>query len=286
MQVHFTQTATANQDDIVPIAKLLGDVFGGDKNWEAAVRWQYLENPQGKAIYINAFDDDGRLVCHYAVVPALPFANSKFKEISTYLSLNTAVHPDAQGKGLFQTSAKLVYEYLDAKGPNVVLGIANENSVNGFVKRLGFLLLGQLRLDALFPFQSPKPSQTRLLEMNTGWLEWRLSRPEANYRKLRGSALPVFKNSFMGLPVNCLLSTEELDGFPATIRSQSIFAQWFAPTIYASYGLSHHFALHVPDTLRPSPLHFIVRPSISGPALDLLNHLQRRSFEFLDFDVV
>ena len=285
MNATLAPAQTASVEDIPAISNLLKEVFGPDRAWDEELAWQYLQNPAGNAIYVNAHSETGELIAHYAVIPTFPFAEPEFSGIKTYLSLNTAVHPKAQGKGLFKKTAKALYDHLTGLGQHAVLGVANENSVYGFIHSLGFHLLGQLKVEAHPPGGSPHPGAPRLLALDAGGVHWRLSRPHGGY-KVSAQGQMVCTRHFKGMPVHCILSAGGLDVSQVQAPAYGRLARLTRPGIYATYGPTTHFAWLVPESLRPSPFHLICRPCLDGPILPLLNHIQTRRFELFDFDVV
>jgi GNAT superfamily N-acetyltransferase len=285
MDVLLAPPRTATPEDLPAIAKLLTDVFGPGRPWLEELTWQYLDNPCGNAIYVNAHDDAGELVAHYVVIPTFPFASPKFAGTRTYLSLNTAVHPRAQGKGLFKRTAQALYAHLAEIGPHVVLGVANENSVHGFITSLGFHLLGQLKVEAYLPGQSPRPEAQRLLDLTPEGARWRLARPLGGYQ-VSAQGQVVCTRRFKGLPVHCILTAGGVDMSRVHAPRFGTLSRLSRPATYATYGATTHFAWLVPESLRPSPFHLICRTGINGEVLPLLNHVQTSRFEFIDFDVV
>jgi len=285
MHVQLAPATTAKPEDLPAIANLLNAAFGSDQIGKEELTWQYLENPRGKAIYVNAHDETGRLVAHYAVIPIPCFAVARFSEIKTYLSLNTVVHPMAQGKGLFKKTAQAVYDHLATLGHHVVLGVANENSVHGFISSLGFHLLGQLKVEAYLPGFSPSPGAPRLPAPEPDDIQWRLAKPSRGYRVSKTGQLACTRY-FKGMPVHCILTAGGLNLSQIKVPTYGRLARMTRPAIYATYGPISKFAWLVPEVLRPSPFHLICRPFVDGPALPLLNHIQTTRFELFDFDVV
>lgn len=107
------------------------------------LRWLYRDNPAGVVVGTDAWDG-ARLAAHYACVPAA--ASVGGRDCTVLLSLNTATHPDYQGRGLFTRLAEATYEAGARDGHALVYGVANANSTPGFLRKLGFSLAG--RLDA------------------------------------------------------------------------------------------------------------------------------------------
>lgn len=132
--------------DIPAIARLMRRVHGNQTRLtEAYLTWQYVDNPDGEAIGYNAWDGDV-LAAHYACMP-VTFTNAGASTVVAHRwlwSLNTATHPDYRGQGLFPLLAKQTYERGLDKGFSAVIGVANAQSAGGFVKKLGFVALGQL----------------------------------------------------------------------------------------------------------------------------------------------
>src|ERR1700746_2375930 len=177
--------AAVKTDDasIREIAELLRIVFPGTKKYsDKFIQWQYRDNPDGKIIGFNAYEN-GKLVAHYAVMPmaAMIFG----KEEKSLLSLNTATHPTHQGKKLFTTLAEMSYKAAAEQGYGFVIGVANANSTFGFINKLGFQLVGML--DAKLGLgkiihKEKDPSIDFKKVWNEGTLKWRLSNPENNYK--------------------------------------------------------------------------------------------------------
>jgi GNAT superfamily N-acetyltransferase len=291
MEVRLESPAAASAVDLPEIAALLDVVFrkerNKDRNWQADLAWQYVQNPCGPALYVNARSDEGKLVGHYAVIPVPPFQDQRFRHLRPFLSLNTAVHPDAQGKGIFKATAARLYAHLQSLQPSVVLGVANANSVNGFLRSLSFSSLGELALRFFFPWQTPKDDRLRLLEVDAGFLQWRSQRPSCEYRAIpdAGALSRIIRHK--RIPVEGLLSTklapELLRALPADQQLRKRFLG--PPRLYASSGEARG-GIPVPQRFRPSPLHLICRVLADEDPAPLLEHVRGRLFEFLDFDVM
>jgi GNAT superfamily N-acetyltransferase len=67
--------------------------------------WLYFQNPRGSVFGFDAYDGD-LLVAHYACIP---IKINAFRQ-NSLLSLNTATHPDYQGRGLFRLLANKTFE--------------------------------------------------------------------------------------------------------------------------------------------------------------------------------
>lgn len=286
MEIRIEVPTTAKPEDLAEIGNLLRVTFEKDRDWDRELPWQYLDNPCGPAWYVNARSDDGELIGHYAVIPLSSFQDPKFKHYQIFLSLNTAIHPKAQGKGLFKATAGALYAHLQGLGPTVVLGVANANSVMGFTGSLGFYHLGRLTLKFFLPWQSPHLRTDRLLVTDTALLSWRAGRPGTRMLKdsHEGSLSRLVHHK--GLPLEGLLIVGAPEDTLTPIRAPNR-SPFSAPLrLYASSGQSVAGGIPVPERLRPSPLHYICRVLPDQNAAGLINHLNSRRFEFIDFDVL
>jgi GNAT superfamily N-acetyltransferase len=98
--------------------------------------WLYAKNPVGNAFGLNAWSD-GELAAHYAAIPVVYLINGvKTKGL---LALNTATHPKHQGKGIFTKIGNAANELAASRGYEFVSGVANQNSTDGYLRKLGFL---------------------------------------------------------------------------------------------------------------------------------------------------
>lgn len=286
MQITFEQPTTASASDLPAIAGLLEVVFRKERSWRDELPWQYLANPMGPAWYVNARSDEGELVGHYAVIPLPPFQEARFQRYRTFLSLNTAVHPKAQGKGVFKAAASKLYAHLASLQPIVILGVANANSAHGLIHSLGFYDLGRMSLNFYLPWQRPPTGVERLLEAAPEYLRWRAGRPGARMVKdqAAGSLSRVVRHK--GVPVEGVLSVGLDPGALAGVEVARRSVLPAAVRLYASSERQLRGGVPVPDRLRPSPLHYIALVLPDEKASALINHVHARRFEFLDFDVM
>lgn len=155
------------------------------------LQWLYADNPAGPVVGMDAWDG-GRLAAHYVCVPAA--ARWQGRDCRVLLSLNTATHPEYQGKGLFTRLAERTYAEGAQRGFSAVYGVANANSTPGFVRKLGFGLVGALdarvgvgRIDRMAPADRQRESDFHRL-WTAEALHWRCANPARPYRVARLSA--------------------------------------------------------------------------------------------------
>ena len=285
MTLRIAPPALASADALSEIAGLLERVSPRDRPWEPDLEWQYLRNPSGLARYVNAYDAQGKLIAHYAVLPTPALAEPVVPLAGTYLSLNVVADPTATVPGLMIATTRALYRQLQADGPVLVVGITNENSFQGFVRVLGFQPLGRLSLTAYAPGTWPVVAAPRALADDPPYLAWRTARPGVTAFGGGARGALTVRLHHLGLPLDGILST----GLPVGIVQALSLphpASWI-PRLYASFGARVGGGLPVPDRFRPSPLEYVFR--VFGDASltpQLRGYLAARRFEFLDFDVV
>jgi hypothetical protein len=282
--LRLSPPTAATAEALPEIVALLDRVFPQDRPRAPDLEWQYLRNPAGPARYVNAYGESGALIAHYALLPTPPLADSPADFAGTYFSLNTAVDPDAGVPGLMVATARALFRKLQEEGPALILGVANENSYQGFVRMLGFRSLGRLSLSAHLPGTWPSVSTPRALTLDPAHLRWRVGRPGvAAYGDPVRGALTV-RLHHRGVPLDAVLSA----GLPGEMVARiGLRRAGWTPRLYASFGPGIGGGFPVPDRVRPSPLEYIVRVlGDAGLTEPVARHLAMRRFEFLDFDVV
>src|SRR3954466_9062440 len=125
---------------------LLNATFQTSKFNEAALAWRYRDNPAGQVIGADAWDGE-RLAAHYVACPLE--ARIDGQVVKGLVSLNTATHPDYQGRGLFTKLAEAAYALGAEAGYRFVIGVATANSTPGFLRRLAFRDVGRLQAGVL-----------------------------------------------------------------------------------------------------------------------------------------
>jgi hypothetical protein len=284
VRLRLSPATSATTEGLPEIVGLLDRVFPQERPRAPDLEWQYLKNPAGPARYVNAYADSGRLIAHYALLPTPPLADPPVRFVGTYFSLNTAVDPEAGVPGLMVATARALFRQLQSEGPTLVLGVANENSFQGFVRMLGFRSLGRLSLTVHPPGMLPSSAAPRALASDSAHLAWRAARPGVPaYGDPARDTLTV-RLRYHGIPLDAVLSVGLPAGQVAALGLAR--ASVWVPRLYASFGTVAG-GIGVPDRFRPSPLEYIVRV-LGDPALvdPVARHLSGRRFEFLDFDVV
>ena len=242
------------------------------------LRWQYADNPVGSIVGFNAVSVEGTLAAHYVCLPIVASIEGVLE--SGLLSLNTATHPDHQGKGLFTKLAQATYALGLALGYSFVVGVANQNSTGGFVRKLGFELVSPLDAKiGIGPLHLSSPRQD--LGFRRHWdertLRWRLSNPAATYA-VTGSVISCATDRPL---INAIIGTSAFTSQLQTPRSsRAPFHLWIGrdPAVEAGHN---YFYMDIPKRFRPSPLNFIFL-DLSGAGRRL--NASRLAFWAVDFD--
>jgi GNAT superfamily N-acetyltransferase len=123
------------------LAAALGEGPTGDRTVEF-FRWKHLENPFGPS-YVLVAEADGRIVGLRA------FMRWRFRvdgrEVRAVRAVDTATHPDYQGRGIF---SRLTRQALDELSGDVdlVFNTPNAKSLAGYVK-MGWQSVGRIDVD-------------------------------------------------------------------------------------------------------------------------------------------
>lgn len=116
----------------------LGPGPAGERS-AAFFRWKHLENPFGRS-YMLVAEAEGRIVGLRA------FLRWRFdlggREVRAVRAVDTATHPDHQGRGIFR---RLTLEALEALLPeaDLVFNTPNEKSLSGYLK-MGWRVVGRV----------------------------------------------------------------------------------------------------------------------------------------------
>jgi GNAT superfamily N-acetyltransferase len=250
----------------------------------AYLRWLYADNPDGAAAGYDAWDGE-RLAAHYVCVPGMVCIGGQ--EVRVLLSLNTATHPDYQGKGLFTKLAALTYDSAREQGYDAVYGVANANSTPGFIRKLGFQLVRPLEarlgwggVGTRPHGQGVAPSFER--RRSPAALAWRCANPDNPVRMRRRGALWQFDAAALSVARAYGELALPADG---PWQAAGHGGGWAPARLYLGLvpDSERRFTGYpsIPQRLRPSPLNLIYR-SLSGRVAQLDPTAIR--FSFLDFD--
>ena len=133
----------ATADDQAAVHHLLASAMGfdpDDARFSWLLRWKHLENPFGESPAWVAVSD-GEIVGYRA------FLRWRFvghdRSWSAVRAVDTATHPEHQGKGIFRSLTLHALEELRSEGVDFVFNTPNDQSRPGYFK-MGWQVIGQL----------------------------------------------------------------------------------------------------------------------------------------------
>ena len=255
-----------------------------DKFTPRYLAWLYVDNPDGKAVGYDAWDGE-RLAAHYVCIPARAWVEGR--EVPVLLSLNTATHPDYQGKGLFTKLASMTFEAGAAQGFDGVYGVANANSTPGFVRKLGFQLVRPLEARVgVGGLRHASKAPSASLSFERSWsaaaLRWRCANPHNPVFMKNGAGKLRFHAAASGhkLPAYAELDADGV-ALPASAHAPMLSPLRLFIGLAPDASSSYWNYASIPMRLRPSPLNLIYRSF--APRVSALDP-SRIAFSFLDFD--
>lgn len=267
-----------NEQSLHKLIACLKSAFPKSKKFTAEfLKWQYLDNPNGEVVSFNAWTEDGIMAAHYATIPIRMIIGGKIEK--GLLSLNTATHPDHQGKGLFTKLANTTYDYAKDNGFKFVIGVANANSTHGFLKKLKFYLVSPLivKVGVGDAYKKEVGSDKNRVFYDKETMAWRLKCPQFKYTS-NGNTIygsidkPLFHTSVGRLPEN--VSREDL----GLMESFDMFNLYIG--IGADLG---GFYVNLPKFVKRSPFNLVFRDLTEG-GLPVITK-DKVFFQLIDFDV-
>ena len=154
----------ATEADIPEIIQLLKKSLGESliPKSQELWNWKHLHNPFGKSPVILA-DENGQLVGLRA------FLKWEYQVGSETLfacrAVDTATHPDYQGKGIFKNLSLSLIDEIKNEGVNLIFNTPNSKSTPGYLK-MGWEKWGKLPLKLNFHLTN---SKTKGSLENTDW---------------------------------------------------------------------------------------------------------------------
>jgi predicted acetyltransferase len=137
MEMTLRNYRTGDESSILELFK---EVFNEKLSLEVW-KWRFHENPFGKGI-VKLLYDGAKLVGHYAVVPMK--VQIKGEVSNGVFSMTTMTHPNYRGRGIFPLLGEETYKEAAEGGFEFVFGFPNENSYEGFVKKLRWTGFGNM----------------------------------------------------------------------------------------------------------------------------------------------
>jgi GNAT superfamily N-acetyltransferase len=247
----------------------------------AYLRWQYAENPAGRAFGFEA-RRDGRLIAHFAALPMT--AAIEGIERQGALVVNGAVDPAHGGRKVAKETMARLYSEGPDHGFDFLVAVGNANSTGPLLNR--WRLVGQLEARVGFgrPRRlggAPAPSFERLWTDEA--IAWRLADPERRSRVCRrGGAIEATAPS--GRPGIAVILYDGPDKWalepgPERGLAAGRLRLWVGLDFALDWSRSRFVA--IPQRLRPSPLNLVFKDLTGG---SLFPDPARMLFRAIDFD--
>jgi len=103
--------------------------------------WINRNSPYGNTIFKIA-ELDGKIICHYAVLPKI--LKLKNKEIKVGLGIHLASHPKVRSTEVVVTTMKYVYQSCKDLGIDIIFGFPNKNSWLFSQRLLGWVKIADI----------------------------------------------------------------------------------------------------------------------------------------------
>lgn len=270
------RAVTCTDEELTRLCALLNATFTDDEPFTPEfLRWQYLDNPEGRVLGFNAFlADTDRLVAHYVAIPIR--ARLFGSEAPGLLSLNTVTDEAHQGRGLLTELGTRTYEEAKRAGKQFAVGVANARSVHGMTHKLRFQNVGLLETRFVAGASrdrsvAPPPSYERVWDART--VAWRLANPRRSDGTSSASSTRDTRRYFVAPTGNgtdsfifgrskrypALVGCVPSASVPADIgpppASLVPFRLWLGRDPRVRFKAS----VRVPEAARAVPLHFIFR---------------------------
>lgn len=274
---------TSDDKKLKIYATLMQQCFPGTHKFDSKyLKWLYRNNPDGEVIGYDAYEGE-QIVAHYACAPTTIKLDGR--SVKGLLSLNTATHPEFQGKGLFAKLAEMTYQLGAEKEFACVYGVANAKSTPGFTRKLNFQFIQPLEAKIGFGDLNIDPSRG-ISQFKRAWtkdsLNWRCSNPSNPvFWKKSDQGLKFFAKSKIFISAYAELGTDilQLQACKQHMLHLNPLRLFIGLIPGDSVNIKKYFS--IPEGLKPSPLNFIFR------SLSQENKIIDKgtvNFSFLDFD--
>lgn len=127
----------ADLSEGVKIADMINAALEGESTYLPSKKdgqwwkWKYMDVPFGKPL-ISVADDGGRIVGAQNCWPWLFTYGGR--ELRAYEIVDTSVHPDYRGKGLFLKLTTNSVKACNEANADVIFGFPNQNALHGYLK--------------------------------------------------------------------------------------------------------------------------------------------------------
>lgn len=128
-------------DNLVDVDKLHTEIYGRPAQRDYFKKYDTTFTP-AKYIGFIAYNHDKLPIAFYGVIPCLIKFDHKI--MLTAQSADTMTHPGYRNRGLFVELATLTFQLCHDSGINLIFGFPNQNSLPGFINKLGWKMTERL----------------------------------------------------------------------------------------------------------------------------------------------
>ena len=273
--MEIKRCAFENEAELQQLVDLQNEVYQkrGLHFTKGIFRYWYLENPEGKVISYNAFDQ-GRLVAHQSFVPERMLVEGQITKCVRSMAVVT--HSDYRGKGLLSQLTNTALEDVKNEGYAFAYAVTNGNSVSSFVNHCGFSFVTRLHVKMGFGkglTEDGKKTYRRFWSKES--MNWRLR--NGKYVRSDDVIIGKFKpgvNTIMGMIDPSLMDVVEFQGkkVPCGIN---LYVGLGAKLPWSYWG--------VPKFIKHSPFNLVFR-DLTGGSLPVMTK-DNVFYQLIDFDV-
>lgn len=284
MEIELIESDTARMDDYIALYQACFPQ--ADKLRRQYLNWLYIDNPEGRALGADAVCD-GKVIGQVIALPGR--YRLRGRQVRGLVAVNVAVHPDFQGKHLFKRLGLKMCEFGALRGFEFVIGVANAAATPGWVRQMGFQLVGPLQARVGLGALNARACEEGLAqadlfqEWGDAALQWRTKSPVNPVALQRGAdgQLRVFASA--GKPGMTALAVLP----PAAhekVQPNGLGAGLLSAKVFVGNIPGYRFGVNfqpIPERLKPSPLNLIYKNLVDNT--DKLS-LDKCYITFLDFD--
>lgn len=186
------QIREATELDIPEILEVLKASLGetSSKKTEAVWRYKHMENPFGKSLVLVAVENDNIIGIRALMRWQWQLGDQVF---SAFRAVDTATHPDHQGKGVFKKLTLSAIEIAKEQGDDFIFNTPNTQSLPGYLK-MGWEEVAKLKIRLNFanPLNWLGNKPKWLYEVNTNGSDAQLAKLISKYNDLKAGENKLF----------------------------------------------------------------------------------------------
>ncbi|MFN4762586.1 GNAT family N-acetyltransferase [Gillisia sp. Q332] len=186
------QIREATEQDIPEILRVLKASLGetSSKKTESVWRYKHVDNPFGKSLVLVAVEN-GSII---GVRALMRWKWQLGKDVfSTFRAVDTATHPDHQGKGIFKKLTLRAIEIAKENGDSFIFNTPNTQSLSGYLK-MGWEEVDKLKIRAKLanPLNWVGNKRYRHYEINNNSSDVQITKLISKYNDLKSGENKLF----------------------------------------------------------------------------------------------